>query len=187
MLEMPLNQEILTIMPKLDEKDVERRLEQAYESLLSHTHSIISETKKQLGLPLKEAIAKARERMVELGELSREEIDKVSRYLERDVEDAASYLAESGEEFRQWLKFDWQLVESRLFDMVSTMADETSLQLRDIAERAKQASAYKKGEVTGPGTLVCTKCGEEVPTIAVNKIGSCPSCGGQTFKRMGVV
>lgn len=45
-------------------------------------------------------IDKARQKLSDLGELTAEEIDQVSEYLKRDLRDAASYIVETGEEFK---------------------------------------------------------------------------------------
>jgi hypothetical protein len=46
-----------------------------------------------------------------------------------------------------------------MMDAFSKVADQTSLQLAQWAEVARQMSLYQAGEVTGPGTLVCDRCG----------------------------
>ena len=55
---------------------------------------------------LKKNIEHAREKAIEVGELTREEAEKIGAYLERDMKDAAEFLSETGEEFSTWFRFD---------------------------------------------------------------------------------
>jgi Zn finger protein HypA/HybF involved in hydrogenase expression len=172
-------------MSESEKKDAVERMVKAYETMLERLHGF-AESAEQRAVPrFRDALMEAREKAVELGELSREEAEKVSRYLERDMHDAAQFLADTGQEFRDWFRFDWQLVNQRLMEMFSSVADQTSLALRDLAERARQASLYHSEEVTGPGTLVCTRCGEVMHFSHVSRIPPCPSCHGREFNRAG--
>lgn len=159
------------------------RMVAAYEELLRRTQENL-ETAQEESVPrFRELLEKARDNLVELGELTREEANKVSGYLRRDVEDAASYIAETGQEMRDWWRFDLELVEQRMMDMFAKVADQTSLQLAQWAENARQMSLYQAGEVTGPGTLVCDKCGAETHFVQAGRIPACADCGNTSFRR----
>ena len=51
--------------------------------------------------------------------------------------------------------------------------------LREQAELA----GYHTGEITGPGTLVCDNCGEELHFHKPSRIPPCPKCKGTSFHR----
>lgn len=159
------------------------RLVAAYEELLKRTHEALDTVHKESVPRFRELLEKTRDNMVELGELTREEAHKVTEYLRRDVEDAASYIADTGQDIREWWRFDLELVEQRLMDMFAKAADQTNLQLAQWAETARQMSLYQAGEVTGPGTLVCDKCGAETHFVQPGRIPACADCGNTTFKR----
>lgn len=163
-------------------KDGLDRLSEAYEKMLGLMHEGVEHLEQETLPQLKERVALAREKMVELGELTREEADKVSLYLQRDLEDAGKFLADTGEEFRTWLRIDASLIETRLLDMLASVADQTSLQLKQWAEQARR-SPYKTGEITGPGMLVCQGCGEQIHFLKAGRIPPCPKCHGTEFKR----
>ncbi len=170
-------------MSNNENKDAVERIVEAYERMLERVHDVVDTTEKRTVPLLREAVTEAREKAVELGELTREEAEKVSAYLERDMRDAAEFINETGQEFRDWFRFDWQLVSNRLFDMFAGVADQTSLALREVAERARQASLYHAEEVTGPGSLVCERCGEVVHFRHVSRIPPCPNCHHTAFHR----
>jgi len=171
-------------MTDKEKNDAVERLVGAYETMLERMRETIDVAERRTVPMLREAIIEAREKAVELGELTREEAERVSRYLERDVHDAANFLNETGREFRDWFRFDWQLINQRLLDTFSNVADQTSLAFRDLAERARRASLYHAEEITGPGTLVCTECGTEVHFCHVSRIPPCPNCHAKTFRRL---
>ncbi len=168
-----------------NEKDPVERMVTAYETMLERMHGLLENTEKRTVPLLRETLQEVREKAVALGELTREEAEKVSRYLERDMHDAAGFLADTGQEFRDWFRFDWQLVNQRLLDTFASVADQTSLAFRDLAEQARRASLYHSEEVTGPGTLVCTRCGEAMHFRHVSRIPPCPNCHGREFSRAG--
>ncbi|MEZ5587708.1 MAG: zinc ribbon-containing protein [Sedimenticolaceae bacterium] len=169
------------------QKDPIDRLVGAYEAMLERVHEAAETGEKKTVPWLREALANAREKAVQLEELTREEADKVSRYVERDLHEAASYIADTGQEFRDWLTFDWRLMQNRMLDMFAGMADQTSQALRGFAEQARQASQYHTGEITAPGVLECTGCGETLHFEKTGRIPPCPKCNATTFQRKPAV
>ena len=160
------------------------RLTAAYEQMLKRVNSAIEHAEESTIPTLKHNIEQAREKAVELGELTREEAEKVAGYIERDMEDVAHFMSETGEQLSDWWQFESELIEDRLLDAFSNVADQTSLQLAKLAEQAKQASLYHTGEVTGPGTLVCTKCGKEIHFHKAGHIPPCPKCRHTEYRRV---
>lgn len=171
-------------MKGADKKDPLDRLTDAYETMLAHVHDAMRQTREQ-GLPeLRTYLGEVREKMVEIGELTREEAEQIAGYIERDIKDAAGYLADTGAQISEWWRFDVQQVEERLREMFIQVADQTSLELRNLAQRARAASSYHTGEVTGPGTLVCTHCGKQMHFHKTGRIPPCPGCHGTEFRRL---
>jgi len=162
-----------------DKNDPVEKLVSAYETMLDRVNSV----SEKAGPALTHAVDNARETAIELGELSKEEADKIATYLERDMKDAADFIVETGQDFKDWFKFDVELIEARVFDMFASVADKTSIELRELAERAKRASRLHTGEITGPGTLVCRGCGAELHFKKAGHIPPCSKCRGTEFKR----
>ena len=92
-------------------------------------------------------------------------------------------MANEGKELGDWLKFDAELVEERLAEILSHVVDTTKIEFQELAERAKQANLWNAGEVAGPGTLTCTNCGEQIIFHVTKEIPSCPKCDGSLFQR----
>lgn len=125
----------------------------------------------------------AQEKAVELGELSREEAERIGDYLRRDLHDAAAFLSESGRELGDWMRFDLSLVEDRVLGLFSLMVDHTREELDRLQATAKSLSEWETGEVTGPGSLVCDNCGKAMQFHKAGRIPPCPRCHGTRFKR----
>ncbi len=165
------------------QRDAVDRMVDAYEAMLARVHEAADTAEKKTVPWLREALSSARDKAVELEELTREEAEKVSSYVERDLHEAASFIADTGQGLRDWLRFDWQLMQSRMLDMFAGMADQTSTALKGFAEQARQASIYRTGEITAPGVLQCTQCGEQLHFEKTGHIPPCPKCKATTFQR----
>lgn len=170
-------------MSEKEKSDAVDKLVDAYERMLKRTHDTIERAEKETVPAFRELLHKTRDSMVELGELTREEAHKVAEYVERDIEDAATYIANTGEDLKSWWRFDLDLMEQRMLDAFSRAADQTSLELRNWAEQARQAGLYHTGEITGPGTLVCDSCEAEIHMHKTGRIPPCPKCHATGFKR----
>ncbi|MCW8907681.1 MAG: zinc ribbon-containing protein, partial [Sedimenticola sp.] len=93
-------------MTPKDEKDPVERMVDAYENMLERVDEMISRAEKSTLPTLRKSIEAAREKTVELNELTREEAEKIAGYVERDMKEAAHFLVETGDEFRDWFRFD---------------------------------------------------------------------------------
>ena len=132
---------------------------------------------------LKHAIQLAKDKAVDLGELTSEEAEQIGDYLMRDLEDAGQYLADSNGEIKDWLRFDLKLIEARMLEMFALAADKTKLELMQLAERARHAGEYHTGNITSIGTLQCVACGELLHFHATSHIPPCPKCHASVFRR----
>ena len=133
---------------------------------------------------LRARIDDAMEKAVALGELSREEAERTAGYLERDLVDAGEFLAETGRALGDWLRFDLQLIERRMWEMFEQVADQTRLGMLQFEQGLRRASEYRTGEVTGIGTLQCAACGKQMQFLKTGHIPPCPECHGTSFTRV---
>jgi hypothetical protein len=159
------------------------RLLDAYSVMLERANEYIDKAEEQAKPAFERAVERAQETAHELGELSREEARLVADYLKRDLRDIGQQMADSRTELRSWLRFDVEQIESRLWEAFASIADRTSLELMRFAGEARKRVEYRAGEITGPGTLMCDACGEEVHFGAPAEIPPCPRCRGTLFHR----
>ena len=157
-------------------------LGEAYEMLLEKSLAGAQKAEKKGSLALHHYIDKAQQEVSDLNELSKEEAAKIARYLKRDLIDAAHYLNETGRELKDWFGFDVALIKDRLRDMFAQAADQTTKELLELKFRA-QTTEYHTGEITGPGTLMCDNCREELHFHNPGHIPPCPKCRKTHFHR----
>ncbi|MEO1888486.1 MAG: zinc ribbon-containing protein [Cycloclasticus sp.] len=162
---------------------IQDKLLHAYDAMMERLHDTVEKAEK-LAIPtIDQNLQQAKEKAVELGELTREEANKVSGYLKRDIDDISAYLQETQEEFSEWLSFESTLIEGKIGDWLNLVADNTKLQWDKLSLDAIKAQLYHSGEVTGPGTLECVACEQTLNFKKTGHIPPCPKCHKTEFKR----
>ncbi len=162
----------------------EKRLAGAYQRMMERVKAAI-ETAERDTLPrLQEQIAEAKDKAVELGELTREEAERIGEYLQRDLTDAAEFMTRTNKELRDWLSFDLDVIEDRLMSMFALMVDHTREELQRLAEQARESEYLHTGEMTALGAVRCTECGKEMRFHKPGHIPPCPRCHGSQFSRV---
>jgi Zinc-ribbon containing domain len=132
-----------------------------------------------------DALDIAKDKLNKAGSLTLEEIDIISDALQRDMESAAHGIPEHKDKntLSQWFKFDIDLIENFALDAFLSLADKTRIELAKLGEQAKIHS-YQNGDVTLPGTFVCSQCSKEIAFKAPSQIPECPDCQGKFFRRI---
>lgn len=168
----------------------DNRLVQAYRQMMERVRAGLDElelAEREFLPDLQRRIERAAAKAVELGELTHDEAQLIGGYLKRDLEDAGHYLATTGQDLSAWLRFDLSLLEERLLELLQSAADHTRLELMAFeATTALRSVRYHAGEITGPGTLACVHCGEELLLTVPQEIPPCPHCNAQRYRRLSV-
>jgi hypothetical protein len=149
---------------------------QAYNAILEYLHIA--------GKSVPQGLDSAKEKIGEQRGLTQEEAHKVAGYVQRDLEDAAHSMTNTdADSLSEWLKFDVELIENFAVDAFMGVADKTRVELAKLDQYARSTQTYRSGEVSGPGTLVCDQCGEEITFKSTSVIPACPKCAATTFTR----
>ena len=168
----------------MTDKDINKeKLVKAYDTMLSRLKELWHDTEEKALPTLKEGLETTIQKASELGELTREEADKVAGYVKRDLEEAGEFLSENGKQLKDWLQFDLEYAEIRLAEMFAGLADTTRIELEKIAERARLVGEWHTGEITSIGILRCKGCGELLHFEATGHVPPCPKCHGTVFKK----
>jgi len=166
-----------------DEKTTREKWLDAYDDMMVRVKTAFEEAEEATLPKLQEFIHEARDKAVELGELSREEAEKVAGYLERDLQDAGKHMAETGHELNDWLRFDIHQIEERLLEVLMRVADHSRLEMLQFQNDIEEGPAWNAGEITGPGTLECASCHATIRFHATGYIPECPTCGHTVYHR----
>ena len=156
---------------------------EAYDKLLERARAAIAEFKEETGDALHRAIDQAKEKAVELGEITREEAENVTEYLKRDLSDAARAIDTERRELADWLRLDLLRVENSLMETFSELVERARVEFKHFSKGVAQFGDWHTGEITSIGTLECKHCGEQLHFHATSHIPPCPKCHKTTFKR----
>lgn len=160
-----------------------QRLIRAYKNMVEHLHQLVS--KAQGAKPeILNALEKAREKTVELGELTKEEAEKIGDYIMRDLHDAADFIEENRAEFNDWISLEVDLIEDKILDSLPPLIDETRLALDQLKQRAETMGEWHTGEIVTPGLFECVNCGKKLEMHATGHIPPCASCNTTVFRRV---
>lgn len=157
------------------------KLVNAYTNLMEHLYEAMDDTLHSLA----DGLAIAKDKIHEASELTREEVDKVADFVQRDIESAARSLSgpKDNNSLSEWLKFDIEMIENFTLEAFVGLADKTKVELAHLAQLAKTDN-YHTGDVCAPGTFVCDDCGKEIAFKSASEIPECPECHGKTFIRI---
>lgn len=166
------------------EHDVLDVLGESYEKLYEHIAENFHRAEDKTEALFNKLMHEAKDKVKELKKISEDDADKVADWVKRDMTDAAHYLAETGNELKDWFGFETTLVENELLDMFIKAADQTTVKLLQLKEESKLNISYHTGEVIGPATLKCDKCDETLQFRRAGKIPPCPKCHETSFHRV---
>ncbi|WP_083704768.1 zinc ribbon-containing protein [Motiliproteus sp. MSK22-1] len=133
---------------------------------------------------IKKKIEEAAEVELAAEEMTKDELNLLQAYLKRDLKDLGYYAHKTGEGVASWLKFDLNILEQRIVDMLKGMADKTrveQVELNQLLEHGPED--YIAGEVSGVGTLRCLDCGSLVQLTKTAVIEPCHQCNSHYFHR----
>lgn len=165
------------------ETDNTEPLSLAYDRLMDLSRDILDRAREETPPTLIQAVSEAKQKLLEMGEYTLEEVEKAGSFLYRDLHDAAEYIASQERELADWLRLDLLLVEKDLLHTVSSLVDQARLELRHLGKLAAKLGEWHTGEVRGIGTLKCKGCGHLLHFRRTGRIPPCPKCHGTRFQR----
>lgn len=126
-------------------------------------------------------VASARKQMNDTGELTRTEIEEVTRAVRRDLEEFARSYGESQEEFTDSVFM--RVIKESLWQELADITDKTQLEWREVFKDLSHHGVYHSGEVVGLGNLVCENCHHHIAIYTPDVLPVCPKCGHNQFHR----
>lgn len=156
----------------------------AYERILERLYSSVEQVEQNSWPFLEEKIREAAEVELAAEEMTREELDLLQAYLQRDLVDLGYFIHKTGEGVAAWLKFDLNILELKFGEMLTGLADKTRLDHAYLEQRlAHGPEEYIAGEVATVGTLRCMNCGTLVALEQTALIEPCHECATEYFHR----
>jgi len=148
-----------------------------YEKLASRTTEILEGSKKSLD----DALKKAKEEISSASDVSKERADKIGSWVRRDLAQMGDYIVEKRDALARAGEPDRMIagMQSVFAKLCSAAADT----LKDLADKTEKSLEHKTGEITGPGTLTCKACGNEIYLKATGRIPPCYKCHKTVFRK----
>lgn len=154
--------------PNDDNEDVK-----LYEKFVARAEELLENGKKTLD----ETLTRAGDELLAAESFTKEQADKISRFIHRDINHAVAGL-ESVKE-----AVDPKRVAVGAQSIFSKILSNTADALVDLAEKSEQQLEFKTGEVTSPGRLTCKNCGEVLHMKKTAKIPPCPKCHKVLYRK----
>jgi hypothetical protein len=168
--------------PKNNFEDATDKLVHGYNTMMDKLSEWTEKADEKAGPMIINGVKEAEEFLTELQKWTKEEVNLISRYVKRDLHDAASKMEKENKNFQEWMEFDLHQIEERVLAVFANMADQTRLELDHLKQMANE---WHTGEVTSIGTLACKKCHKEMHFRKAGRIPPCPSCHHTEFERTG--
>lgn len=154
---------------------------QGYEKLAAKAKEIFEDSKEKTVETFDKAVKTARERLEAAGELGKEEAEQLAGYLRRDIKAAMSQTEGLGDRLKESL--DPGRLGSAFLGLTSTVLTTTGGAFSAWAQKADEALVFRTGEITGPGTLTCKNCGNEMHIKGTKRIPPCGKCHKTDFRK----
>ncbi len=155
-----------------------------YHKLVKSVHEKMHQWEINSHEKLTESLHKIADKAQSLSNVTRKEIDQMTGYLKRDLQDITHFIAEATDpktEWRQWLKFDLEQIEQQTLEKLFEIADTSQLEFQKELESRLE---FHTGEIKSVGSLECTACGQTIHFKAPGHIPPCPSCHHTVFRRL---
>lgn len=159
------------------------RLEAAYGTMLSRVKEQMDELSKRAEPVMSDFFAKAKQKAIQLGELTEKEAEQIEEYVQRDLQEAAVFMEDAKKALSDWIYFDYKVIEESFWETYKAVAAQVKLEWVEFNQRLKHAKEYNVGEIIGMGTLECVNCKETSNYNKSSTIAKCPQCGCDKFVR----
>lgn len=126
-------------------------------------------------------VDQARQRVMQTRELTRTEVEELTRAVRRDLEEFAISYEESLDEETDSVFM--RVIKESIWQELADITDKTQLEWREVFQDLSHHGVYHSGEVVGLGNLVCEKCHFHLAVYTPDVLPLCPKCGHDQFQR----
>ncbi len=164
-------------MPEDDQVKNGKKDVSLYEKLVARTEKLLESGRKNLD----EALKKAGDELEAAGEFTREQADKISQFVRRDLEHTVKDANKAKESLKEAV--DPSRIAAGAQSIFARILSASADTLNEWAQKSQQNIEFKTGEVTSPGTLTCKNCGEQIQMKKTARIPPCPKCFHPHFRK----
>jgi len=128
-----------------------------------------------------EALDKAYENLVALGELGAEQGQDLKKFLARDLDQTIVDAQQLGDEAKE--RFHPARLGAGALSSIAAVLEFGGDALRSLSSKAKESLGYRTGEMSSAGTLTCQACGQSVHLKQTGHVPPCPKCSATLFSK----
>ena len=118
----------------MEDKDFEKKLQRGYQEMINHITDFIEKE----GKTVKEAVDAAEDKLSEWGELTREEVLKISNEVRHDIGHFGETWEEAKTYFHKKLSFDAEYLKESVWDRLSSLANNATLDFIEFQKDLQQ-------------------------------------------------
>jgi hypothetical protein len=163
---------------KAQEEDKEINL---YEKFILRSKELFELAQEKTAATYNKSIESAKEEMVQAGKFSREQGERLKKYLERDLMSEDKGVGKISKTLKETL--EPQRVGSGIQSTLGKILHALGNAFSEWSSKIEDNLNYKTGELTSPGTLVCKKCEAKMRFKKTGRIPPCPKCSSTGFKK----
>lgn len=127
-------------------------------------------------------VERARQQLLMHSDLTRNEVNEVTRAVRRDLEEFARSYHENENDDPTDSVF-MRVIRESLWKELADITDKSQLEWREVFQDLNHHGVYQSGEVVGLGNLVCEKCRFTRAIYTPETLTLCPECGHDHFQR----
>ena len=148
-----------------------------YEKIVARTEELLGSGRKTLD----EALKRAGDDLSSAGDFTREQAEKVSTFIKRDIQ----HVVDSADKGKETVKeaVDPKRIAAGAQSIFSKILSNTAETISGWAQKSEEQLEFKTGEVTSPGSLTCKECGEVIHMRRTAKIPPCPKCHHTLYRK----
>lgn len=168
----------------MENKSDRSKLIEAFDHMVEDVSEAMHEAEEALAPTVDEMIHNAQVLARDLYSISQEESETLAQALRDELADANKVINQQRKEFKDWLSFDFALVEDKFLELVERAADKTWLDLRAFGKSPSRTGHYKTGEISTAGSFSCNHCKATIQLTKSSHMPPCPKCGERKFERI---
>ncbi|WP_275555467.1 zinc ribbon-containing protein [Mixta sp. Marseille-Q2659] len=127
-------------------------------------------------------VERARQQLLMHSDLTRNEVNEVTRAVQRDLEEFARSYHENENDDPTDSVF-MRVIRESLWKELADITDKSQLEWREVFQDLNHHGVYQSGEVVGLGNLACEKCHFTRAIYTPETLTLCPECGHDHFQR----
>ncbi len=148
-----------------------------YEKLVASTERLLDTGRKNVD----EVLTKAKDELAAAGDFTREQAEKVSAFVERDLQHTIEHMNRAKMSFKEAV--DPNRIAAGAQSVFAKILSNSAETLKDWADKSERNIQFKTGEITSAGTLTCKNCGEDIHMKKTDRIPPCPKCHHSMFRK----